>query len=959
MADLPISALPELSESGVQSVDELVIVDASASETKKIKGANLFLGMVTQIPDASIPQSKIDVVAGDGTINTGALADKSVTAEKLADNSTGIFIPDGGTLIPAEPGNYRGQLGFYDDAGWIWDGVTWRALASVQLGLFEGQATELLLPTFETTGFGGVSLQVDFVDSTGPSQFICGPANAAGPITRRLIVGSDLPVATTSTRGAVRVDGASLSMDGETVAINNFIEFSSSPRLVAYNQYGIVTSGRAIQADDLPFATANSRGAVIPGIGLSIDGQGKLNVTGDNSGGGGGNAPIATLAFPGIVQPDGTSLTVDDNGIIGINNTVVAGTFTKTIVNEFGLVTGSDFLNTGDIPSLDASKISTGVFDPARIEDGSLQRQKLADGAVCYISESQPAEGTEYGIGGFWFKESTGILRSWNGNRWVPVNANAGGGGSGSLRFAGFVSAETGLINQLTDVGDNLPLTIGQPIPAVTAELVGAYLLVSKGGNQIGVLPGEDLNAGDQVVAVSVTEGWMSVATGSSDGGGGGGTGFLADLLDVDLDNVDQGQLLYWDAISGKWRNTAEIDANLGQVELRHQRSTQENFQPDVTTLPEGEIFLNINENSPGLWFKDSAGSLQSLVPVTGSGVDSIAVTGGALTVSNNGSDWTIGLPQATSSLPGHMSALDKNKLDGLPADAAPGIVKAVVPTAPLVYGVGSTTENVILNITDATDQERGVMTPLQVQALDAVVQTINNPALGGLQADWTETDENLASYIKNKPGLASDTEDGLMSSADKAKLDGITEGGGGGPGGIPEAPENGTKYARQDAGWTTIAEFPEAPVDGKQYARKDNGWEEVVATGGSGGIEEAPEDGNQYARQDAGWVKVEGGAAVYVGSTPPADAKEGDQWLDLDTTQFYVYAEDGGGSEQWINVAKQGPQGPPGGIAYTGENPPPNPSEGDVWIRATNLKQYVYMTDSDGSSQWASVICC
>ena len=47
----------------------------------------------------------------------------------------------------------------------------------------------------------------------------------------------------------------------------------------------------------------------------------------------------------------------------------------------------------------------------------------------------------------------------------------------------------------------------------------------------------------------------------------------------------------------------------------------------------------------------------------------------------------------------------------------------------------------------------------------------------------------------------------------------------------FPEAPEDGKQYAREDAGWTEVAEgVPEAPEDGKQYAREDAGWTEVVA---------------------------------------------------------------------------------------------------------------------------------
>ena len=50
---------------------------------------------------------------------------------------------------------------------------------------------------------------------------------------------------------------------------------------------------------------------------------------------------------------------------------------------------------------------------------------------------------------------------------------------------------------------------------------------------------------------------------------------------------------------------------------------------------------------------------------------------------------------------------------------------------------------------------------------------------------------------------------------------------------------------------------MPEAPVDGSQYARQDAGWS--IVTGGGGGIPEAPADGQQYARKDLAWAIVSG----------------------------------------------------------------------------------------------------
>lgn len=67
---------------------------------------------------------------------------------------------------------------------------------------------------------------------------------------------------------------------------------------------------------------------------------------------------------------------------------------------------------------------------------------------------------------------------------------------------------------------------------------------------------------------------------------------------------------------------------------------------------------------------------------------------------------------------------------------------------------------------------------------------------------------------------VATTTTNGLMSAADKVKLDSVESG------------------ATAGADWNTNVTnkptiLPDAPADGKQYARKDNAWTEVAASGG------------------------------------------------------------------------------------------------------------------------------
>jgi len=64
-----------------------------------------------------------------------------------------------------------------------------------------------------------------------------------------------------------------------------------------------------------------------------------------------------------------------------------------------------------------------------------------------------------------------------------------------------------------------------------------------------------------------------------------------------------------------------------------------------------------------------------------------------------------------------------------------------------------------------------------QINALKSKSDGIEAGAEVNVQSDWNVTDTTSDAYIKNKPGNASQSVAGLMSAADKKKLDGIAAG--------------------------------------------------------------------------------------------------------------------------------------------------------------------------------------
>jgi hypothetical protein len=167
----------------------------------------------------------------------------------------------------------------------------------------------------------------------------------------------------------------------------------------------------------------------------------------------------------------------------------------------------------------------------------------------------------------------------------------------------------------------------------------------------------------------------------------------------------------------------------------------------------------------------------QGYITTATAGVNS--VSGTAPIVSSGGSTPVLSILAATTSAPGSMSATDKSKLDGIAAGA-----QVNVPTNLGITGTGdarsitsSTGTNVTIPV--ATSSTAGLMATADKSKLDGIaagaqVNVATNLGYSAATASGTVTSStgSNATLPAATTSLA-----GLLTSADKAKLDGIAAG--------------------------------------------------------------------------------------------------------------------------------------------------------------------------------------
>jgi hypothetical protein len=127
--------------------------------------------------------------------------------------------------------------------------------------------------------------------------------------------------------------------------------------------------------------------------------------------------------------------------------------------------------------------------------------------------------------------------------------------------------------------------------------------------------------------------------------------------------------------------------------------------------------------------------------------------------------------------------------------------------------------------------------------------------------------------------------------------------------------------------------EFPATPSDGQIY------------------------EGYSYDSSISAWRKYNPTqkADIFMSSTAPTPASDGDIWFNTSNAITSIYYEDGD-SGQWIELLERGDQGPVGDvIANISSTPPASPDSGAVWYDTDDGRVYFYYEDTD-SSQWVEL---
>jgi hypothetical protein len=441
MPDLKITELTALASANLAATDPIAVVSLAGSDTKKITAKDFVQKAVTLIDDASIPSAKVSLSGISGT----NLSAGTVAASKL-DTST---IPaTGGVTVSSS------NLQLVAPTSPIVRNAGTGSLEHANSGVTAGTYTKVT------------------VDSKG--HVTVGAAVAA----------ADLPIAISGTVG-VMSPGTGLAVTGGGVLNHSSSVTAGTTSGFTYNAQGHITGAVALAGADLPISTSSVIGAVRPGAGLSVDGNGILDVT-----------AATNAALGGVIAGSDFSVTTGTISLAAQAG-IAAGTYTKLTVNSKGIATAGTVLSAGDIPNIATSQITSGTLSIDRYGANTITGAKLANYSISKISDAFPT--ADY-ISQLYFSPLEKTLYMWDGNVYQPIGVSYG-----QVVFSGTYDAGTNLIASVTTEGAAIGLTVGGALVSPVTATKGHYVVVDQPGTGTAPAPTISLSPPDMLLSNGTT----------------------------------------------------------------------------------------------------------------------------------------------------------------------------------------------------------------------------------------------------------------------------------------------------------------------------------------------------------------------------------------------------------------------------------------------------------------------
>jgi hypothetical protein len=253
------------------------------------------------------------------------------------------------------------------------------------------------------------------------NTFLAAPNGAAGAPTMRAIVAADIPTLNQNTTGtAANVTG--------TVAIANGGTGATTRQAAMDALAGATTAGQYLRGDGTDVVMSAIQAADVPTLNQNTTGSAATLTTG------------RTIALTGDVTYTSGSFNGSANvtGTATLASVGTAGTYTKVTTDAKGRVTSGTTLVAADIPSLDASKITTGTIDAARLPsyvDDVIEGANLA---------AFPATGE---TGKIYVALDTNKTYRWSGSAYVYITSGAVDSVAGKTGVVTLVKGDVGLGN--------------------------------------------------------------------------------------------------------------------------------------------------------------------------------------------------------------------------------------------------------------------------------------------------------------------------------------------------------------------------------------------------------------------------------------------------------------------------------------------------------------------------------